>query len=270
VAHGKHPLDVFRSNAAGFDRASRSRRTVSGKVISSSARKSAGRETEEPPAPKVPRAKAAAKAGTKTGTRAGTRTRVSARPTSARARAAAEEQEGAPRRGLRPPLRPKGINVKGLRDSLFSVALLTLAVAAVWIVVKLDWGDSGPVPLKTANADDVLQAGPGAVDHPDDTWYTVRVATYTVNEIGTQRAWETRDLLEARGFAVFDPVGVEQVGEDGVARLALCQLLVGHSTERSDLELLKANLRDVNDWPHGDPRPFVDAEIVLLPQIVEN
>jgi hypothetical protein len=266
VAHGKHPLDVFRSNAAGFDRASRARRTVSGKVISSSARKTAGRDGEEPPAPKAPRAKA----GAKTGAKSGTRTRVSARPTSARARVAAEEQEAAPRRGLRPPLRPKSFNPKAVGQALFSVAVLSLAVLAVWVVVKTDWGGGGPVPLKTANAGDVLLAGPGAIDHPGETWYTVRVATYTVNEIGTQRAWETRDLLEARGFPAFDPVGVEQVGEDGVPRLALCQLLVGQSTERSDLELLKTNLRDVSDWPHGDPRPFVDAEIVLLPQILED
>jgi hypothetical protein len=265
VAHGKHPLDVFRSNAAGFDRATRARRTVSGKVISSSSRKSSGRETEEPAAPKAPRSKTAAQAKTKTGTR----TRVSARPKSARARVAADEQEAAPRRGLRPPLRPKGFNPKAVGQALFSVAVLSLAVLAVWVVVKTDWG-GGAVPLKIANADDVLQAGPGAVDHPGETWYTVRVATYTVNEIGTQRAWETRDLLEARGFAVFDPVGVEQVGEDGVPRLALCQLLVGQSPDRSDLELLRSNLRDVSDWPHGDPRPFADAEIVLLPQILEN
>jgi len=47
MAHGKHPLDVFRSSGKGFDSASR-RRSVAGRVISSSHRSQEAGEAEAP------------------------------------------------------------------------------------------------------------------------------------------------------------------------------------------------------------------------------
>lgn len=258
---GKHPLDVFRSTSSGFGTAS-SRRTVPGKVISTSAHSpEAGPERIKPTAPE-------AKTEQDPSPVAPTKPRRRPEPSRARPSAQTPTEPGTKKR-LAPPLRPlSGLKVraKGLSSALFSVALLGMASAAVWVVVSTDWA-GGALPLKLADAADVLEAGPGGVvpEAPAASLSTIRVAVYAGSAKGQTMAWSTRDELAARGFAVSDPVGIEAVGADGVPRLQECHLYVGQARTASDLDPVLARLRAIADWPHGDPKPFVDARIVSQP-----
>ncbi|RKY21576.1 MAG: hypothetical protein DRQ55_03895 [Planctomycetota bacterium] len=268
MAHGKHPLDVFRSSGSGFDRASRQRRTVSGKVISSSAREpgeadpGSGSNRRTSSSSKRLKSKAPPRRAAAPAPR---------RPSSARARKAAEREDPAePRRGLRPPLSARSgfkFNAKLVSQGLFSLVLLVLAAGAVWMVAQTDWSGHG-LALKTADAASVLEPGPGAGQAPVTVWHTVRVATYSMTDAGVAAAWAARDELVSRGYRVFDPVATEQTGEDGVVRQTNCQLLVGQAASPAELNALRDELKAINDWPTGDPVPFGKPEVARLPEVL--
>lgn len=276
MGQGKHPLDVFRSTTTGFDHASRSRRTVAGKVISSQARADAGAGDADagdgepasgaapdaaPPTPRiqpaarrplVPRAPVAPRSSEPP--KPSTKSLAKAPTTKAPQRPAAP---GAARKVLLGllPLVSKGILPAGL---------LVLAGAAVWIVAQMDFGRALP-PLSQASMSEVLPTGPESIGAPAAPWYSIRVGSYAGTPKGQELAWETRDALEARGFPVLDPLGVEELDAQGVPALVRCDIYIGRQEERGALEALLARVRAVADWPTGDPAPFKEAAIVNLP-----
>lgn len=267
MAHGKHPLDVFRSSSSGFPSASK-RRTVPGRVISRSARPGsaddgqvAAAETQEAaPARKEARPPAAAKTppAPKAPRRAPGRTTAGS----------ASPPPGAKRR-MAPLLRPRagGAGVaKRLTQAVFPLAVLAMAALAVWVVMRTDWTGAGTA-LKAADPTAVLDAGPGG-EVPAaavDAWFTIRVGTYNASGNGMAAAWAARDELAARGLPVFDPVGLEEQGEDGQVVLTEVHLLVGQARTREELAGLLGELQAIADWPSGDPRPFLRASIVTHP-----
>ncbi|MFT7464024.1 MAG: hypothetical protein ACI9EF_002373 [Pseudohongiellaceae bacterium] len=310
----RHPLDVFRSSANGFEQASRTRRTISGKVITSRARDGedapSGDDTGEagdeplqpeqavapkpkkieprpmPPkpeqakrAPKQPRRKknkvpeprslvpepGAVQAPKRVAAAPSRAAPVIPTPQSDSGRVATTLVESEPRPLSAPPLgvRRKG-GLKAMSQMMLYGSCLVILALMVWVGVQHDW--SGSEPLKQASAADLIAAGPGSeVSAATGEVFTIQAASYSPSKTGQLRAWEAFDALEARGYTNVLVTGDQQADASGDVRLTSCVLLVGRSTERSQLESVLASLGAIDDWPTGAASPFQGACIVLHP-----
>lgn len=304
----KHPLDVFRSSSSGFDQASRDRRTIAGKVITSRAREddpsadepsakgepSADRERAprgEAPAPssttrapKPPRRKRSEQPGkpqkgkpARAGAPEPTPARVSA-PVPALVREAGAQGDladaaRAPTTLVAPEPRPLSAppfgvqrkrNLKAVSQLMLYGSCLVVVALMVWVGVQHDW--SGDEPLKQGSAAELIEGGPGSEQAAvGGELFTIQAASYSPSEKGQASAWEALDALEDRGYSDV-LVTADQVADgSGAMHLTSCVLLVGRSTDASQLESVLASLGAIDDWPTGKASPFADARIVSHP-----
>jgi len=302
----KHPLDVFRSSSSGFDQASRERRTIAGKVITSRARDddaSAPADNGEPPAdtgpeprveapapsagaraPKPPRRKRSQKPGKSQKGKPGRA--VAPEPTPARVAApdAGLGRDGGALGGQADPNRapttlvppeprplsapPFGVqrkrNLKAASQLMLYGSCLVVVALMVWVGVQHDW--SGDEPLKQGSAVELIDGGPGSEQAAvGGELFTIQAASYSPSEKGQLRAWEALDALLARGYSDVLVTGDQVADGSGAMRLTSCVLLVGRSSDASQLESVLASLGAIDDWPTGSASPFADARIVSHP-----
>lgn len=296
----KHPLDVFRSSSSGFDQASRDRRTIAGKVITSRAREEDPSADHEPepdsapaPAPKVERPQSAAadrspkpprrkrseqpgKSGQGSPKRAGKRESAPAKaqaPAGGQDPSSKHDPDRSPTTLVAPEARPlsappfgvqrKG-NLKAVSQLMLYGSCLVVLALMVWVGVNHDW--SGDEPLKQGSAVDLIDGGPGSeAASAGGELFTIQAASYSPSEKGQIRAWEALDALVDRGYSDVLVTGDQVADGSGGIRLTSCVLLVGKSADASQLESVLASLGAIDDWPTGSASPFADARIVSHP-----
>jgi len=272
----KHPLDIFRASGAGFDSASRERRTVLGRVVTSAPRAT----TPQAPAPaapsdsSLPPAVAAARARAQGATLGAgvitapppvpARERVAdpwaaprplrppvaapARPAAPAPPAAAAPRAPAPAaapRARREPTAesaPRGPLPAAVNRALLVCAFVMVGGLALWTLAA---SVGGPA-LKSASP----TAATGQV-------FRIQAAAYPGTPAGQASAFSARDLLR-KDFEDVDVVG-RLTSEPGV--YSSFELVVGKAGSEKDLADVLTRLRAVKNWPGGQKQPFKDAAI---------
>ncbi len=260
----QHPLDVFRSSRDGFEKASR-RRTVAGKVIASSVRRTDGESRAKPapaarkPAP-APRPKPAAAPRGTGGARLFAPGPDKAKKTRKRTSGAASKAGGTTR-------------------TIFFGAIVMLSAVVLVVVFKQFWLGGGVPDLPTMKLGDVLPPGPGQALAPGgdpvdsaapapDVW-TIRAAVYNGSDRGLELALAAHTELAVRGLPGVTLVGHET---DEAGEYESFELIVGAARTAEALEGTLDRLLAIDDWPGGKAAPFVDARIVAhpMPDAVEQ
>ena len=298
----KHPLDVFRSTGDGFEKASRKRRTVQGKVISSSVRQRAeGSGKRSSPSRATPKSTVKGKAAPRTAQTAGSaarpgasarstdRVRVTAparpKPAPTQSRSASSKAASAAKSrrlaGLftgGPARSPSARKADGATRNLFYGAVVLLAVLALVIVFQQTWLDTGPgelpqIPIK--KMEEVLPPGPGG-SLPSSAgadaagagllapeWFTIQASVYNGSEKGLALAFAAQNELIVRGLPNVTVIGHEG---DEPSSFDSYELIVGHARTRAALEATLDRMLSIDDWSGGARAPFLDARIVAHPQ----
>ena len=271
----KHPLDIFRNTGTGFDSASRERRTVLGRVVTSAPRAT----TPQAPAPaapadNLPPAVAAARARAQGATLgagvitapppAPTRERVAdpwatprplrppvltpahppapVPPPGAAPRAPAPtaapraRREPAAESAPRGPLLPAAVN-----RVLLVCACVMVGGLALWTLAA----SVGSPALKSASPAATAQV------------FRIQAAAYPGTPAGQASAFSARDLLR-KDFEDVDVVG-RLTADPGV--YSRFELVVGKAGSEQDLSDTLARLRAVKNWPGGQKQPFKEAII---------
>lgn len=237
----KHPLDVFRSSGEGFDRASRgSRRTLAGKVIASSVKKTTPR--------KVPLS--------------------SGRPPRARGLWPFGGRSNVPKAG-RPPKAPKSKPARTAESrgrALLYGAVTLVALVALVVAVKQTWRGS-PGDLPSLKASDVLTDpnAPPPPAAPPPAFFTILASTYNGSDRGREQALAAQEELLRRFFRQVTVVGYPEPGKKD--RFQRFELLVGQAPRADDLSSELARLRAIDDWDGGKAAPFVSATIEGYPAL---
>ena len=161
-----------------------------------------------------------------------------------------------------PPLSPAAARANAVvRQVAWGTGVLVVLVGLVIVLRSTFIDDGASVP--SLSTETVLgsrrdaAADTGALS-------TVLAATYGTSEDAWHRACEAHDELEARGFGDLLVVQLE-----GGASGAGYQLLVGRASAGA-LDEVRAALRELDDWPHGDPRPFRQASIQPYPELLDG
>ncbi len=222
-----HPLDVFRSTPQGFDSATTDpsvRRTVEGKVLTTTRRQ----ESEAGNEPKGPRRVQAARPATTA--------------------------------SVIPPRRPArsraGYGTKLLWTAL---GIIVVVVGYVWL---LGPGDDGPTPLKSVDKIEapvehapLTPAAGGAVD------YTIQLSTYNGNETGVDIAQAAQQEMQARGFSAVEVLGFPDEG-GGFAHVALTVGKASRADDLAGLLAAVRGIDDWGSGKNA--RPFADAHIIQI------
>ena len=303
VVGRKHPLDVFRSTGDGFEKASRKRRTVQGKVIASSVRQRAegsGTATSKRSSPSraTPKSTVKAKAAPRTAqgsarpsasARSTDRVRVTAparpKPAPTQSKSASSKAASAAKSrrlaGLftgGPARSPSARNADGATRNLFYGAVVLLAVLALVIVFQQTWLDPGPgglpqIPIK--KMEEVLPPGPGGSLPPSagadaasagllaPEWFTIQASVYNGSEKGLALAFAAQNELIVRGLPNVTVIGHAGDEPDSFESY---ELIVGHARTRAALEATLDRMLSIDDWSGGARAPFLDARIVAHPQ----
>lgn len=281
----QHPLDVFRASGDGFDKASRRRRTVPGKVVATSLRKEPG--GADPPS---------------------TRTSVSA---AARSRPEAAARPVPPRQAPRPAPAPGGSTLsrsaapgkpraraerlrrlaslvlpsgagkrsqsarradRSARGLLFGAAAVLAAIALI-IVFKQHGLDLGGAELPVLRLQDVLEPAPGMlasgapVEQPVVEWWTIQAAVYNGSRKGLDLAYAAQEELIRRGVPLPTVIGheaAEPAAGEGQG-FESYELVVGKARTAEELTATLEGLLSIADWPGGKAAPFVSARIIPHP-----
>jgi hypothetical protein len=235
----KHPLELFRENPEGFENASRTRRTVTGRVVGTALR----------PAPP---AVSAAREGKRGG---------SAKRPSTGSRPAARKNAG--KRGpifTLDSLRPTN------KKALYSV----LAIFGAFSLYLM--GASSGTPALKTSTEEVFSTGEPTTNRPATpppaatVEYAVLAATYGGSEHGKEISTIWRDVLREDGYPRAEIVGYPGEKDGSYDRI---ELLVGRATHQADLNGLLDQVRRYQG-PSNDPAPFRDAYVIEVPEAVRT
>ncbi len=272
----QHPLDVFRSNQDGFDKASQ-RRTVAGKVIASSVKH------------KVP-SKARSGLGSAAGTVGKAKPKASKRRSAGASRASSQPKASqakpprlssgarlfAPAWGKQGKSKAKSKGARkaeGATRTIFFGAIVMLSAVVLVVVFKQFWLGDGVSEMPTMKLGDVLPPGPGhattaaqdagdgaAAVKPD--WFTIRAAVYNGSERGQELAVAAHRELAQRGLPGVTLIGHEA---ESAGSYSSFELIVGAARTEAALQGALDALLAIDNWPGGKAAPFVDARIVAHP-----
>jgi len=230
----KHPLELFRENPEGFENASRTRRTVTGRVVGTALRS-------------VPPSVSAAREGK--------------RGASSPSRKGARKSSG--KRGpifTLDSLRPTN------KKALYSVLAIFGAFA-----LYLTGVSSGTPALKpsieevfsTRQPAESLPATPPVAGLPE---FAILAATYAGSDRGREIARIWRDVMRDDGYPRAEVVGYPGKQAGSYDRF---ELLVGRATHQADLNGLLDKVRRYRG-PSNDPAPFRDAYAIEVPEAVRT
>jgi hypothetical protein len=272
----KHPLDIFRSSGGGFDSASRERRTVMGRVVTSAPRATAPQAAAPAAqADKLPPAVAALRARVQGATLgAGVVTAPAAAParervadpwstprpltppvlTPARPVAPAAPQAAAPRApapAAAPRARreapaessPRGPLPAAVNRVLLVCAFVMVGGLALWTLAA---SVGGPTLKSAAPA-----AGAQV--------FRIQAAAYAGTPAGQASAFSARDLLR-KDFPDVDVVAYPSSEPNVFSRF---DLVVGKADSEKALSDVLARLRGIKSFG-GQKQPFKDASVVGL------
>ncbi len=291
----KHPLDIFRSSADGFDTASRERRTVVGRVVASAPRAVPG--DAEP-------ARATAPEAALTGLPpavAAMRRSVQAAPAVTPAPAVARNPGGLERVVLPPGARP--LHPPRAPVAAQAQAALAAEWPAPFAVRPAAPARQAPAPRAAASHPEAVpprmlrlpasvnralmlsacvlvgglalwtlaaslgggpalkSAAPGPAPAGAQV-FRVQAAAYPGTLAGQASAFNARDLLRQQGFPDVDVVAWPGSQPDTFARF---DLVVGRGGSEAALAEVLKSLKGLRNWPGAQKSPFKDALVVGWP-----
>jgi hypothetical protein len=266
----KHPLDIFRHSSSGFDSASRERRVMLGRVVTSAPRATTPQSPADPPqapAAALPPAVAALRARLNGGgaqalaeapavplrervadpasTPRPLRPPLSARPTATAAAlpAAPQRPAAAPPRPAAAPKPPRAAD-EPRRASPAAINRVLLASACVLVSGLALWtlaASVGGPTLKSAA--------------PASAVYRIQAATYPGTPAGQASAFSARDVLR-QDFEDVDVVAYPGSEPNVFSRF---ELVVGKAEAQDGLGDELGRLRGIKNWPGSVKAPFKDA-----------
>jgi len=278
----KHPLDIFRSSEAGFDSASRERRTVLGRVVASAPRSvalpapatpvAAPTSATLPPAVAATRARVLGAAAAPSAQDVTSRERVSAGVVQARplrpplpgrtvapaAPAMPEREASTPRPAPRPRVaRPAPDDSLETRRALpAAVNRILLASACVLVGGLALW------TLAASMGGPALKSSAPAGAAAGAKVYRIQAAVYPGTPAGQAAAFGARDHLRELGFRDVDVAGQPTDMPDVYSRF---DLLVGQAGSEAALAEALAGLHALKTWPGTQKAPFKEALVVGFP-----
>ena len=272
----KHPLDIFRNSSSGFDSASRERRVMLGRVVTSAPRATtpqAEPEAGHAPAAALPPAVAALRArlngsgahgqALATAPAAPSRERVAdpastprplrpplaprptASPTPAVSPAAAPARPAAAPRPPRAAEEPRRASPASVNRVLLASACVLVSGLALWTLAASVGGPS----LKSDTP-----ASAGAV------LYRIQAATYPGTPAGQASAFSARDVLR-QDFEDVDVVAYPGNEPNVFSRF---ELVVGKAEAQDGLGDELDRLRAIKNWPGSVKAPFKDAVVATF------
>jgi len=254
----KHPLDIFRMTAGGFDSASRDRRTLPGKVVASTPRPPNGEADAAPDGgagtgPRGSAGAASALPGTParsapliTAARAAAAARAQERFDAARVRSSAATASTPPRTPARVPSKAAPARAAGRKGAINRI-LLWSVLGVVGVLVVYTVGASGAgLSLKSS------QAVAGS--------YSIVAATWDGTAEGRAAALASCDTLRKLGFPDVRVMG-NPSAEAG--KFKTYDLFLGSSGAQGELSMLLTQVQSLKNSKGG--AAFKDARVVAAP-----